>query len=316
MRSEFEFIRNIKKKHGLNRVGDDCAVLDKDPGTDLVVSADMLVEGVDFRLKWTTPELLGHKALAVSLSDIAAMGAAPKWALLSLAVPEKLWKGNFMDRFYDGWSKLAGEHGVELVGGDISRMDGKLTIDSVVAGECRKGKAILRSGARPGDSIFVTGSLGGAAGGLKLLDSGFDRSRARGPKKRLIVRQLAPTARTDAGKIISRRQIATAMIDISDGLAADLHHLCEASGVGAAIDASSLPIDPDLRSVFRDESFEFALGGGEDFELLFTSRRKKISAIDSLPVTRIGIITESSGRIDLMVNGVARKLPSLGYRHF
>src|SRR5215203_2218629 len=119
MRSEFQFIRNIKGKYGLGRIGDDCAVVPKDPRTDLVVTADLLVEDVDFRLDWTSPESIGHKALAVSLSDIAAMGATPKWALLSIGIPECIWHGNFVDKFYDGWFRLSRRHKVELIGGDV-----------------------------------------------------------------------------------------------------------------------------------------------------------------------------------------------------
>src|SRR5688500_5710321 len=160
MRSEFDFIRHIKKKYDLKHVGDDCAVLPKDSKTDLIITADMLVEDIDFRLGWTTGELLGAKALAVSLSDIAAMGGTPKWAMLTIGFPKRLWNTDFVDKFYLGWTTLADHHGVELVGGDVSRTPAKLVIDSIVAGEVPKGEAILRSGANPGDSIFVTGSLG------------------------------------------------------------------------------------------------------------------------------------------------------------
>ena len=161
-RSEFDFIQNIKNKFLLGRVGDDCAVLPKNDKTDLLVTADMLVEEIDFRLAWTTPGLLGHKALAVSLSDIAAMGGQPVWAMISIGVPEKLWKTDFLDRFYDGWFALARQFNVELVGGDVSRTPDKVTIDSIVGGEVEKGRAVLRSSANPGDAIFVTGTLGGA----------------------------------------------------------------------------------------------------------------------------------------------------------
>src|SRR5215203_7163777 len=121
MRTEFEFIRNIKSKYGLQHLGDDCAVLPKDSKTDLVLTADLLVEDIDFRMDWAIPESLGHKALAVSLSDVAAMGGTPKWAMLSIGIPAAIWKGKFLDKFYTGWFKLAGEHKVELIGGDVSR---------------------------------------------------------------------------------------------------------------------------------------------------------------------------------------------------
>src|SRR5215204_3600852 len=143
MQNEFDLIRNIKSEYDLKFVGDDCAVLPKDSKIDLVITADMLVEDVDFRLKWTTPEFLGRKALAISLSDIAAMGAKPKWAMLSIGIPENVWRGKFVDRFFKGWFALANHHKVDLVGGDISRTPDRVTIDSIVAGEVRKGKAIM-----------------------------------------------------------------------------------------------------------------------------------------------------------------------------
>src|SRR5690606_17411987 len=153
-----------------------CAVLPFDGENDLLITSDLLAEDIDFRLDWTTPELLGHKALAVSLSDIAAMGGEPSWALLSIGVPENLWDGDFLDRFYEGWHFLAHQHGVELIGGDVSRVGDKLVIDSTVLGKVARGKAIPRSGAKVGDAIYVTGSLGGAAAGLRLLESGTRRT--------------------------------------------------------------------------------------------------------------------------------------------
>ena len=315
MRSEFEFIRNIKKKYGLGRVGDDCAVLPKDAGTDMVVTADLLVEDIDFRLAWTTAELLGVKALAISLSDIAAMGASPKWAMLTIGVPMGLWNTSFIDKFYEGWTALAEHHDVELIGGDVSRTPDKLVIDSIVVGEVPKGKAVLRSGANPGDSIFVTGSLGGAAAGLILLETGFRYSKVGRRRKALITRQLRPTARVETGKYLMKRNLATAMIDISDGLASDLHHLCDASGVGARIENKNIPYDENLDAVAPN--VERSIGsGGEDFELLFTSPRKKISNAKLPPITRIGEITTNEGVVEVVdgtrLNFVART----GYRHF
>src|SRR5688572_10417120 len=177
----------------------------------MVVTADMLVEDIDFRLEWTTAELLGVKALAVSLSDIAAMGATPKWAMLTIGVPRRIWKTEFVDKFYEGWTTLARHYDVELVGGDISRTPDKVVIDSIVAGEVPKGKAVRRSGASPGDSIFVTGSLGGAAAGLILLESGFRYAKVGKKRKQLIARQLRPTARVETGMYLMKRDLATSM---------------------------------------------------------------------------------------------------------
>ncbi|HEX6125421.1 MAG TPA: thiamine-phosphate kinase [Pyrinomonadaceae bacterium] len=315
MRSEFEFIRNIKDKYGLNRIGDDCAVVPKDAKTDMVVTADMLVEDIDFRLEWTTPELLGAKALAVSLSDIAAMGATPKWAMLTIGCPTSLWTSEFLDKFYEGWITLARHHDVELIGGDISRTPDKFVIDSIVAGEVPKGKAVLRSGASPGDSIFVTGSLGGAAGGLILLESGFRYAKVGPRRKELITRQLRPTPRVEAGKYLLRRNLATSMIDISDGLGADLHHLCDASGVGARLEVDAVPFDENL-SALVPAGARSADFGGEDFELLFTSPRKKLSHAKLPPITRIGEITANAGIIEIVAEDLSGFLPRAGYRHF
>ena len=316
MRSEFEFIRNVRDRYGLARVGDDCAVLPKDRTTDLVITADLLVEDVDFRLSWTRPEWLGHKALAVSMSDIAAMGASPKWAMLSIGVPQPLWKGKFLDKFYAGWFGLADQFGVELIGGDVSRSPDRLVIDSIVAGETAKDTAVQRRGARPGELIFVTGSLGGAAAGLNLLDSGRRYSATRGERRRLMERQVRPNPRVEIARSLSRRRIATSMIDISDGLSSDIHHLCAASGVGARIDFDLIPIDPTPAFFSKRDLRDFALHGGEDFELLFTSKQKNISAGKTVAITRIGEITSKTGIVELVSNGNVTILPSKGYSHF
>lgn len=315
MRTEFDFIRHIKKKYGLRHVGDDCAVLPKDSRTDLVITADMLVEDIDFRLAWTTPELLGAKALGVSLSDIAAMGATPKWAMLTIGFPKRMWKTNFVDKFYEGWTTLAHHHDVELIGGDVSRTPGKLVIDSIVAGEVPKGTAVLRSGAKPGDSIFVTGTLGGATAGLILLESGIRYSKAGQKRKQLIARQLRPVPRVESGKYLRKRKLATAMIDVSDGLSSDLHHLCDASGVGATLYADQIPYDENLDAIAPRGGPSIGFGG-EDFELLFTSARKKISSANLIAMTRIGEVTSSTGIVEVIANGERHILRRSGYRHF
>lgn len=315
MRSEFDFIHHIKKSYGLGRIGDDCAVLPKDEETDSLITADMLVEDIDFRLEWTTPEFLGHKALAVSLSDIAAMTGRPTFAMLSIGVPEELWQGDFLDRFYAGWNSLASEFGVELVGGDVSRVPAKLVIDSIVLGEVERGRALPRSGANPGEKIYVTGSLGGAAGGLKLLDSGTRiENNVSASVRELIERQLCPKPRLD----VSSQLPASAMIDLSDGLSSDLGHICEASGVGAVIYAEQIPIDVRLDSIFssHDEKLHLALDGGEDFELLFTADSKINLSPEIADITCIGEITANVGKIELIRDGVASELRPKGFQHF
>lgn len=319
MVSEFEFINNIKSKFSLDKIGDDCAVLPKDGTTDMLLTADMLVEDVDFRLEWTTPEFLGHRALAVSLSDIAAMGGTPTFSMLSLAVPESLWKTDFLNRFYEGWHALAATHNVELIGGDISKTHDKLVIDSTVIGEVPRGKAILRSGAKPGDAIFITGYIGGAAAGLLRLESGvrFDESLPV-PLKHLLYRQLQPLPQVSTANILRRHGLVTAMLDISDGVSSDLHHLINASGVGGRIDLEKLPIDPAIASLDLTEKqrVDLALNGGEDFELLFTVSQDFFSTVQYLGFHHIGEVTANVGIIELRAVGKTSILPPKGYRHF
>ncbi len=329
MRSEFDFIENLKVRQSKNKIlnskikfgiGDDCAVLPKDSRTDLVITTDLLVEAVDFKLEWSKPEFIGHKALAVSLSDVAAMGAKPVWAMLSIGVPEAVWKTDFIDKFYNGWFGLANKFDVELIGGDVSQTPDKIVIDSIVAGEIERGKAILRSGAEVGDLIFVTGSLGGAAAGLKLLENGenFDSSK----RQNLLLRQLAPNPQTEIGRIIGANNLATAMIDLSDGLSSDLAHLCRASKVGAKIFASKIPLDKKLKPLAKsfDEKLYFALNGGEDFELLFTINPKKKFQVENglkkRQISCIGEITANNEIIELISGESSEILQPKGFRHF
>lgn len=318
MKTEFQFLDSLRTKYSLPHIGDDCAVLPKDSKTDLLLTADLLIEDIDFRLAWSTPEQLGHKALAVSLSDIAAMGGKAVWAMLSLGVPENIWNTDFIDRFYNGWFELARKYNVELVGGDISRSPDKMVIDSIVGGEAGKGKAILRSTAKPGDAIFVSGFLGGAAAGLRLLESGLQSPKNRDNLDRnLLLKQLQPLPQLDHANILCLHGIASSMIDISDGLSSDLSHICKQSGVGARLEAEMIPIDANISlDIPSTERFELALNGGEDFELLFTVEKKNISLLDSLGVTRIGEVTANTGIIELMRDGKAEILEPKGYVHF
>ena len=312
MTSEFEFIENLHKRFNLTKTGDDCAVLPKDSRTDLVITTDLLVEDVDFRLEWTKPEFIGHKALAVSLSDVAAMGAKPVWAMISIGIPAKIWKTDFVEKFYDGYMRVAKKFDVELIGGDVSKTPDKIVVDSIVAGEIKKGKAVLRSGAKVGDLIFVTGNLGGAAAALKLLEN--DEKFENSNKKDLLLRQLAPNPQTEIGQIIGEKIGATSMIDVSDGLSSDLFHICRASKGGAKIYAEKIPFNS------RITNLNFALNGGEDFELLFTVNPKKNFQLENElkkhSFSGIGEITANAEIIELIANEKTTFLQPKGFRHF
>jgi len=319
MRTEFEFINNIRSKYSLTKIGDDCAILPFNNEADMLVTADMLVENVDFRLEWTTPEFLGHKILAVSLSDIAAMGGIPRHALLSIGIPAGLWKTDFLDRLYAGWHSLAEPFSVELVGGDVSKTEGPLVFDSTVIGEAPRGKAVTRAGAKPGDSVFVSGFLGGAAAGLLSLESGlrFDESLDV-PHKHLLFRQLQPLPQTRTAILLQTQQLPSTMIDISDGLSSDLMHLIRASGVGCRLNGQSIPVDPAIwtLNLGDEKNLDLALNGGEDFELLFTVVPANFAAAQDLGFHHIGDITTKQGIIELDVDGAVSILQPKGFRHF
>ncbi len=339
-RSEFDFIDHIRRralKHSsliphpssLLSIGDDAAVIRQRAGRETVITTDLLIEEIDFRLDTTTPRLLGHKALAVSLSDIAAMGARPRHALLSIGVPREIWHTNFVDEFYDGFFALAASYGVELVGGDVSRSPARIVIDSIVLGEVERGRAVTRSGARAGDHLFVTGALGGAAAGLRLLERGMNlREKLPRPLRdaaaeALLPRQLGPEPRVPWGALLGEERLATAMIDVSDGLSSDLAHLCRASRVGAVIDARRVPINPAVITLCGRRALDplqLALHGGEDFELLFTVHprdlRRLPRALGGVPATYLGDMTDDAGRV--LISEGARRWPLVpaGFTHF
>lgn len=359
-RSEFDFIKRIRQRalkqreatryHRSSRIagsssrithrsslnssllvgiGDDAAVIKQTGGRETLITADLLVEDVDFRRDTIPPYLLGHKALAVSLSDIAAMGARPRWALLSLGVPREIWDSNFVDDFYEGFFALAERYDVALIGGDVSRTPERIVVDSIVMGEALNGRAVLRSGARPGDHIFVTGTLGGAAAGLRLVESGerLQQSVGRGRKaseiERLMLRQLRPEPRVRWGALLGAEQLATAMIDLSDGLSSDLAHLCRESHVGACIETRRLPINPAVASICGRRALDplaLALHGGEDFELLFTIRPRDLRhlprRVDNVPATYIGDVTGRDGRVQILGGRRRWTLQPSGFTHF
>ncbi|MGH8233197.1 MAG: thiamine-phosphate kinase [Rhodanobacteraceae bacterium] len=321
---EFKLIEAIRERTARRRddvvlgIGDDAALLDMPPDRQLVACTDTLVAGVHFLVD-TAAEDIGWKSLAVNLSDLAAMGAEPAWALLALTLPEA--DAHFVEKFADGFAELAGVHGVALVGGDTTQ--GPLSVTVTVLGTTPRGEALTRRGAGAGDAVFVTGTLGDAAGALRLLRE--PRSGAVDPEQRqmaaLLARMHRPVPRIAAG--LALRGVAGSCIDVSDGLLADLGHVCAASGVGAEIDIEALPMSPALGVGFdRAACQELALTGGDDYELCFSVPENRAAEIGwrfadaGCRTTRIGRITEGLGVRVKDAQGNFIETPHAGWEHF
>lgn len=320
---EFGLIQRIRSATPKGRgvrvgIGDDAAWLDCRSPTFLLTT-DLLVEDIDFKLEWSTFYSLGYKALAVNLSDIAAMGGSPAYFTLSLGIPSDF-TTKAVDEFYRGVRSLARLSGVSLVGGDTSAA-GRFFISVSLIGHC-PWRPVLRSGARPGDDLYVTGTLGDSALGLKLLKNKKWRA-GRGAAAYLIRRHQFPSARLKAGALLARRRLARAMIDVSDGLLQDLTHLCTASAVGAEIRENALPLSPAYRALAGRKRAVHALAGGEDYELLFCVRPRdqdrlaKIQGRLGVPITRIGKCLPQNNGINLIDgHGRPASFSFKGYDHF
>lgn len=289
-------------------IGDDCAVLRIPEHHEMLVTTDFSLEGVHFRREWHPPESVGHRCLTRGLSDVAAMGGNPLAAFLSLALPAKLSQG-WVDHFFEGLLKLAAEFRISLAGGDISRSPQGVLADIVLVGSVPQDEAILRSGARPGDRIYVTGTLGESAAALEVLRCGRKVKPADYP------RHFEPTPRLKIGQYLRQRGLASAMIDLSDGLSADLSHLCEESGVGAEIQCAALPRARIGRPA-REVRLELALHGGEDYELLFTSSEPVPSKIGGVSIRDIGRIIRGKRAVLIADNGTRKALQAAGWEHF
>jgi thiamine-monophosphate kinase len=299
-------------------IGDDCALLRPRRGEEFAITTDLSIAGRHFNLATHPPESIGHRAIARGLSDLAAMGARPVAAFLSLAVPQEL-AGEWTQRFYDGLLRLAEAQKTTLAGGDLSQAPIPLA-DIVLVGSVPAGKALLRSGAQPGEALYVTGTLGGSAVGLAQIAAMVDSEGADTNSLRDAVSftplalHLFPQPRIAQGLWLRKKGLATAAIDLSDGLSTDLTHLCEESGVTAEIDAELLPIHPGAL-------LEQALSGGEDYELLFTAPESARipKSIVGAPVTRIGRILRRSGKrptVTLKTSEGSRPLQPTGWQHF
>ncbi len=293
-------------------IGDDCAVLRLLPGQELLVTTDFTLESIHFRRDWHPPESVGHRCLARGLSDIAAMGGEPFAAFLSLALPRDL-PQSWVGRFARSLIGLAEKFGVTLAGGDTAESPNGILADIIVIGTAPKGKSVLRSGARPGDRIFVSGELGGSAVAV-------ERMRSK-PKKKLnprdYRRHFYPEPRIKLGGILRQKGLASAMIDTSDGLSTDLTHLCEESGVGAELDAALIP-RASVGKPAGEVDLDLALHGGEDYELLFTAPPgKRIPAqIAGVALTHIGHIRRAPKIVVRNARGIDHELVPRGWEHF
>jgi thiamine-monophosphate kinase len=331
---EFGFIDRIANRDLVRTtgvvcgIGDDCAVLESAPGQVLLITTDTMVEGVHFSPD-VSPEHLGHKLIAVSLSDIAAMGGEPRDAVVSVAVPANT-PSKRVEGIYDGLYRSAALYDTNIVGGDTVRSTGPLILSLTLAGRMQAERVCYRSGARPGDCLYVSDTLGDSAAGLKLIlgDKVDQKPKiADSDRAALLRRHHLPIPRVGLGRSLADTGAVTAMIDISDGLSSDLLHICDRSDVSAVVAFSNVPLSSSLQAYATASGVsarDLVLSGGEDYELLFTVAPDKTGAIDSLasdpdlpPLTRIGRVEEGPPGIHLEdAEGVVSALEPQGFDHF
>ena len=296
--------------------GDDAAVIEPERGALDVLTTDVQVEAIHFDRRFVPPDAIGHRALAVNLSDLAAMGARPRAALLSLVLPDTLDVG-VVDGILDGLVALAAAHRVAIVGGNISRSPGPLIVDVTAVGAVRPRRVLRRGGARPGDEVYVTGTIGEGLVGLRSLQGAGDARECEG-------RYLRPRPRVRAGMVLGRTRAASSCIDLSDGLADAVRQVAEASGAGILLETGALPITDAVHRWHEARGADpvaAALAGGDDYELLFTVRpshrgrfRGARRELGNLPVTKIGVVTKER-RLAIRTPGGDRELPQ-GFEHF
>ena len=301
-------------------IGDDAAALLLSPSSTLLATTDMLIEGVHFDLTTTDLYSLGWKAAAVNLSDIAAMGGVPRFCLTALGIPPFLTVED-IGEFYRGVNACLKKFGAVLVGGDTCSSRKGFVINVTVLGEALRKVIVARSGARPGDLIYVTGTLGDSGAGLELVRNAECGVRSKTPAvRKLIGKHLRPVPRVAEGRKLAAAGIASAMIDVSDGLSSDLGHVCEQSGVGAEVFADRIPLSKELRAAkgLKLPPMKYALSGGEDYELLFTVPPDKIKKLSALRIaaTEIGTITRVRSMRMINERGQGRPLMVSGYDHF
>lgn len=329
---EHGLIRKIQSKFPVKDrsivlgIGDDAAIIHSPPRKFLLISTDTLREDIHFKKRYCTFYDIGWKSVAVSISDIAAMGGIPRYLLLSIAAPYKT-SVRDLDQLLKGVEDITTRYEVSLIGGNVSRSRGGVSVDTTVIGELRKGEGLVRSRAAVGDLIYVTGTVGSSAIGLSILKSSFHTPTTAVPSSISFVSDhLRPAPRVKEGVILRTNRLATAMIDISDGLLADLGHICEQSNVGACIHSNFIPLQKVPQRVKRKlekDPLFYALYGGEDYELIFTIKSKdkgKLEAIckrEKIDVTLIGEIVPKKRGIRLMgKDGIEKVIQAEGYDHF
>ena len=327
---EFGFIERISE-HGVVReegvlcgIGDDCAVFSLGAGRALLVTTDLMVEEVHFLTGASAPEGLGYKLLAVNLSDIAAMGGTPRDAVVSVAIPGDFDVG-YVERIYDGLHAYGSLSKVNISGGDTTRSPGPLVLNLMLIGEMPEDQICYRSGAKPGDLIYVSGTLGDSAAGLELV-RGLDIEIPLEHRSALLKRHHRPQPRVELGQRLAASGVVTAMIDLSDGVASDLRHICSQSEVAAVILSDGIPLSPACEAfgeATETDVLSKALSGGEDYELLFTVKPEGVERVRSLeektgtpPLSQIGRIEEGRDQLHLEDADGRRELEEAGFDHF
>lgn len=323
MVSENELIERVRRRFpsaasGLpTGIGDDAAILHPRPGTELVVTTDAFLENVHFLRKTHPPDAVGYKAVARATSDIAAMGARARYLFLTVGLPKEV-AGAWLDRFLGGMARAARRFGLTLAGGDTT-LYSSFVASLTVIGEVDRGRAILRSGARPGDVLYVSGNLGEAELGWRLVQAGLHRQKRW---VEVLRKHFYPEPRLALGAWLAARRYATSMIDTSDGLSTDLKHICTASGVGAVIRTERIPLPriPPGVGRMRLDAVNLALNGGEDYELLFTVPRKLATrlprSVRGVPITAVGEITRTRQIRLVDASGNAKVLQPGGWDPF
>ena len=331
---EFDLIRAIKKRYGttsariVRGIGDDAAVIVCGRNRHLLTT-DLLAEGIHFDRRTAAFTDIGFRAAAANLSDIAAMGGTPEYLLVALAIPRDA-TARQVKELYDGMMAACRPHRVNLIGGDTSASSGGWFINITLVGSAVGGRLLFRSGAKEGDDLYITGTLGDSRAGLQLLQRPRDiasvQSLPAAHRRFLIQRHLRPTARIREGRWLSKARWATSAIDLSDGLSGDLRHLCAESGVGAMIELAALPVSSACRRYafsVKEDPNTLALAGGEDYELLFTvsarhrTRFERASAQQHLPMTKVGRMTAAKEGLRMTLpDGRQRPLPCSSYEHF